>query len=353
MKVRPLALETPDRFGESRQQACHFASPAARQKCEKGCAGWNAMTHPEVLPVAFLRALLDHGVTDERRRQTFLLEIGWLERQQRHDVVEKPGGFLGLPRPPRPHHRRHIADERHAGPAALQSLLDPAAKAARVDRDDRRRTKCFDPCGRLSDSPQYARRPGQHLRKSHDGQFFQWEIARKPLGRHSLAADPGKAHPAIRLALERRHEPRPDRIAGRLPGHEENERAHRRHQATGVGSHSAVPMPMTNRPAASAFATIASRSITSAPPASIAMPLRPAAFAFATVRAPMAGKSTRVSWPGFFILTRTPPRPLRFSSPARLIIASVPSTASRAKTTPCCTTTPCPTSVLPSALATS
>ena len=62
-------------------------------------------------------------------------------------------------------------------------------------------------------------------------------------------------------------------------------------------------------PHLSAIAIISDRLAASTCPAITAIPASPAASAFLTVFGPIAGKSTRRSWPGFGRLTSTPRRP--------------------------------------------
>ena len=81
-------------------------------------------------------------------------------------------------------------------------------------------------------------------------------------------------------------------------------------------------------------------------------PARPAAAALSMVRGPIAGMSTRSSWPGFGPLASTPRRlPAACAAgqaPAtRCSMASVPSAPSIASTLPCATTTAWPASSAP------
>ena len=73
----------------------------------------------------------------------------------------------------------------------------------------------------------------------------------------------------------------------------------------------ASSMPAIKSPHLSAIAIISDRLAASTCPAITAIPASPAASAFLTVFGPIAGKSTRRSWPGFGRLTSTPRRPRR------------------------------------------
>ena len=103
----------------------------------------------------------------------------------------------------------------------------------------------------------------QQLDQPHMAQLLHRKPARQALGAHLLAADPLEAHLAAGGAPERRHQTGAQHIAGGLAGHQDD---------PGIQDAHIPSMPMTNISAASATVAIIGASMTSTPPASMAIP---------------------------------------------------------------------------------
>src|SRR5579864_6862427 len=222
---------------------------------------------------------------------------------------------------------------------------DPPGKSGAVDGYDRVGLLLLDRRDRL---PNLAKDDGgsrQHLCDPADGEFSKRRQAIEALFAHSLATDPGNPQAAANPLPQGGYQRSAERVARGLAGDNKDEGCRRR------GFRHSARTPTTNNPASSAARITASRSSISVAPASTAIPRNPASAAIATVRAPMVGRSMRLSCCGLASLTSTPPAPSRLKPPQRLRRASVPSIASIPSTRPCWTTTACPTSSAPIARA--
>src|SRR5579864_1662838 len=278
------------------------------------------MATPESGTIALVRAALNHGMADIGTGKSNRGKVRRLEGQQRHQMVVPARHPSRAPAAPRPNHRRDIVDERQPLVLAPETLRNAPGKARAVDRDERRRLLSLDIANGLGDTTENAPRLWQNFGHAHQGELREIDAALEPLRRHGLAADAGEADIAERAELQRRHELAAEEIARRLARDDIDE---------GLLAHDAFT-PTTKIPARSAAAAIASRSSTKVAPASIAMPRRPDAATVAMVADPIAGRSARRSWPGFAILTSTPPLPAK-----RRISASVPARSSTPTTRPC------------------
>ncbi len=242
-----------------------------------------------------------------------------------------------------------------AGASRLQALGDADGEAPGVDQHHRRRASrptpaarsrrcasgCAAPAERISTSPTMAR-------------LGDVEGAFDPLGRHLRPADarPGSG-PRPADAFSARASPAPSAspeasqatsitFSGALTRPRPT-RGRRRRRAR-----ARRPVPRRRRGRAPAPCRPRRRC-----------PARPARAARCRVPTPMVGRSTRVSWIGLGALARTPigrsgePRTASGSSATRRSMASVPSCASTASTSPRQTTAPWPMSSRPMARATS
>ena len=220
------------------------------------------------------------------------LEIGRLERQQRHQVIV-PARHASRPTgAPCPDHRRHIMDQRQGFACSSQALGDAPAEPGAVDRNNGIGAQALYRSDRLADPPQDQRRPRQHLGDADHREIGERHEAFDTLLAHPLTADPGNLEPITDAESQRSDQCRAKGIAR---GFASDDKDKRRPVAAVLAHRHSRGMPTTNRPARSAASTTSPRSRTMVAPASTAIPRRPVSAARATVCGPIVGRSARCS----------------------------------------------------------
>jgi hypothetical protein len=253
---------------------------------------------------------------------------------------------LRPPRPRRPDLGPDVFDQRHARQGLTQGLGHPDGEAPAVDQDHG--------VGPLPDRQSHGvRHPRldplvgpETLQPAENGQFGDVERAGRSLGGHLRPADADERSTSPSRAFNAFARPAPSASP----------------EASAATSMIFIA-PTGPRPRRTGPAGWRSRSgpdgrSGSACPATPPTPASPAAEASSSVRVPITGMSTRRSWIGLGALPSAPlgapaePRRSAGRPATRISMASVPSCASTASTSPSQTTAPCPMSSSPAFSAT-
>ena len=209
--------------------------------------------------------------------------IGRLERQQGQHMIDHMRHLRSAAGAPGPDRGRDIMDGAQVRAGGAHDPGNAQHEIRAVDGDQRIRCRRQHIGGGLPDAALQMGVFRQHFGQAHDRKLFHRKQAVQPFGLHQRASD----SPHLQIGPQRfqpSQQRRPQRIARGFTSYDIQFHALRDHR---------------NRPDSCAAAIVAARSSSRMPPAAHAMPARPAAAACATVAGPMAGRSTRRSWPGF------------------------------------------------------
>ena len=232
-----------------------------------------------------------------------------LERLEGEHVVDIGAHLARPPRPPRPHARADVIDDRQRRQPAADALGDGVREFGAVDDDDRVRAALHDGVDRAIDPPHDRGQARDDGAETHDGDVAEGKQAAQSLRRHGVAADPlERDRPIAQRGPEGGHELGAELIAGFLAGDQPDRQGPATGSAHAASDEASSPaaVPTRNIPSRSAVLTVSSRSRTRVTPLATATPRKPALAARTKVRGPIAGRSMRRSWPRFGILTRTP-----------------------------------------------
>ena len=165
--------------------------------------------------------LLDHRMADKAGRQSYLLKIRKLERQDTEEMIEEARDHLGATRPPSPDGRRDVVDEQRTAP--LELPLHTKGEGRRVDGDHRIRPHLLRSRDGLADAPQHARDMRHDLDDAHDVELAEGNQAREALARHRRTSDAGEAYATSGLLFQRPHEPGAKSVGRGFGGDQEDQ----------------------------------------------------------------------------------------------------------------------------------
>jgi len=106
------ALQTVQRCSENRQQTRHLGVPAPGERRDKQIILREPVCYPEPATITPVCTTFEHGMANKATRQSDLLEIRRLKRQQRHQMVVPACHATGPPGTPCPDHRGHVVNKR-------------------------------------------------------------------------------------------------------------------------------------------------------------------------------------------------------------------------------------------------
>ena len=217
-------------------------------------------------PSAVSRQGVQSGDALGAGRPAELFHHRWFKGQQRQYVIHIGPHGSRAARPPCPHGRTDIVDDRN-GARARPHAFRYAMGEVRTVYDDQGIGLCgYDRVGCFTNASQDFWQARRDCAKTNDREITQREKARHACGRHVSTADAGKLCASVGPLPDRRDECSTQPITGFFPGDQKN-----------VGTHGSVPdgTPTTKIAFRSASSTSRTGSATMVLPASTAMPASP------------------------------------------------------------------------------
>lgn len=253
-----LGLQPGQGLAEHRHMPPDLAAPAAGQYQQPWRRGLAARLLLRGGTQA--RKLLDQGMADIGAGRTIEpAECVGLERQQAEDMIDIATHRPCPARPPRPHGRRHVVDDRDRAIARANPLRHALGEIGTVDDDEHVRLRRDDRIHRAADQAQDLGQLLQHGGETDDRQLLDRKQRDETLADHAAAADAGKRDAIPETLAQHLHQAGAETVP-RLLGRDQTDpadgracRGERRHAAT----------PVMNRPARSAAETVSCGSASS------------------------------------------------------------------------------------------
>ncbi len=222
----PVPLgQQPHRFAEGLHETAHLRRAAAGQHQQNGLCRieLEPRRHLGLIEAPDPVQLLDQRMADiGAGRSAEALVRGRLERQQPHHVIDIGAHLAGPARPPRPHARRNVVDDRNERRALADALGDGMRELRRVDDHDGVGLGGDGGIDRAVDARHDARQARQDRQRPHHRDVGQRELRGEPRRLHVLAPDPQVVDASLAAGAERAHQLAAQRVAGVLARDQED-----------------------------------------------------------------------------------------------------------------------------------
>ncbi len=225
LRANAAGVQQFQRLAERLHQVRDLGRAAARQHDENETTGVELQPIYQRLRIEVVQPIkpFNQRVSDVGGRRTAEAFVrGWLERQQRQDMIDIGAHFACAPRPPRPHARRHVVDDGDVRRPLADALGDGMRELGGIDDDDGVGLGGDGRIDRAVDARHDARQARQDRQNSHDGDVLEGKLRGEAGTLHVLAADAEEVNASLTVGTKRGHKLAAQRIARMLAGDNED-----------------------------------------------------------------------------------------------------------------------------------